>query len=59
MITYEYAGFEYEIRDGGPEYGPVAIPIPGLHRAASKDKHCRAAADMWMEEQEATAGKKS
>ena len=43
--TIEYAGFTYEIsREGEIIY---AIPTPGQHRAAYKEKHRRAAIEAW------------
>ena len=38
--SFEYAGFQYEIKYDGERIR--AFPLSGQHRAASKEKHCRA-----------------
>lgn len=45
---YEYAGFQYEVTE--TEYGKVILkPVSGQHPAASKDKHLRAATELFLE----------
>jgi len=44
----EYVGFRYWI-DFAPDGSPrAAIPFEGQHKAASKDKHCRAALEEYI-----------
>lgn len=48
VITHEYAGFLYEIKGDWPNFS--AVPLAGQHPAAAKEKHRRAAADDFKEE---------
>lgn len=41
----EYAGFQYDCFDQGDD--PICIPVEGQHRAASKEKHIRAAKELF------------
>lgn len=43
--TIEYAGFYYEIVEDEHGFARDAFPIRGQHKAASKDKHRRAACE--------------
>jgi transposase len=48
VVTYEYAGFKYEVTT---EDGDVVMtPIPGQHHAAWKERHRRAAKECYLEE---------
>jgi hypothetical protein len=56
-VRYGYIGFWYRIKryhfqgsDSDPFYR--AVPEPGQHPAASKDKHCRAAVECWKADQQ-------
>lgn len=46
QIVYEYAGFQYSITNIADR--PIAIPVPGQHPAAYKEKHRRAAVECWV-----------
>ena len=46
--THEYAGFTYYIRGDWPDL--TAVPLPGQHPAAAKDKHRRAAVETFKQE---------
>ena len=50
--THEHAGFLYDIVPEGDTRR--AIPAPGQHPAAGKERHCRAALEGWLEEQHPT-----
>ncbi len=48
MTEYEYAGFRYRMVEEGGRFR--AIPLPGQHPAASKDRHRRNAESQFAEE---------
>jgi hypothetical protein len=43
-VIYEYAGFRYKIEDG------FAVPLPGQHPAANKERHKMAAMECWRDD---------
>lgn len=47
---YEYAGFRYTIEQRKGDDWLKAYPLPGQHPAANKDKHRRAAVEMFKQE---------
>lgn len=48
-MIYEYVGFKFRIvQDDVGRY--KAIALPNQHKAAYKDKHARAALEMFLEE---------
>lgn len=50
QVTYEYAGFRYVMtRDDDGDWR--AVPVEGQHKAASKEKHIRAAIEAFAEAQ--------
>jgi len=48
MIVQEYVGFQYEIVEKSPGHW-VAVPLPGQHPAANKEKHRRQALQDYFE----------
>ena len=45
---YEYAGFKFDVVES---CGKVILsPVPGQHQSAYKDKHLRAAREMYITE---------
>ena len=47
-MKYEYAGFMYDITGEGSAV--AAIPLPGQHPAANKEKHRMAAIECWLDD---------